>query len=198
MQWEESEVAEPMRSDIIRARSTKQLSWMLFLAPFAVGASGSQIPKAWGEFVSLKGGYIAYFPKSWHVLTPGLPTLEISSFPPSRAVRAVVVPDNGGATISIAPPPAGITNVEQWIANGVSKVRSRDSLILHRTDSNGSLHISEVVYESIEGPDTVSWYFEISGRLLVANLSYWRGDRNAQKYRQVLREMIEVIVPLPR
>ncbi len=110
----------------------------------------------------------------------------------------MIVPYQDGASIGIAPPPQGITDVEQWIANAVSKVRSRDTLILQRTDSNGPLHISEVVYEAIEGPDTVSWYFEISGRLLVANLSYWQGDRNTQKYRRVLREMIEVIVPLPR
>ena len=49
----------------------------------------------------------------------------------------------------------------------------------------------------MEGPDTVSWYFEISGRLLVANLSYWKSDPNGQKYRQVLRQMVAIIVPLP-
>ena len=44
----------------------------------------------------------------------------------------------------------------------------------------------------------MSWYFEISGRLLVANLSYWFGDPNAMKYRETLAGVVQTIRPLAR
>lgn len=176
---------------------TTEVVLLLFLAPFAACASGSEIPKRWHEFVSVQGGYTAHFPKSWYVLEPHLPTLYISNFRPSRAVRGVVVPENG-ATISVVPPPKGISSVQQWINLAVTRVRSKNLITVQRFDTNPPLRVTEVVFESIEGPETVSWYFELAGRLLVANLSYWNGDANEQKYRQVLREMIEVIAPIVR
>lgn len=84
-----------------------KLACLLLLAVFAVG----QVPRRWSEFTSSEGAYSVSYPKSWHLLEPGLPTLYISSFPPSRRVKAVIVPANG-ATISIVPPPAGVKNIE--------------------------------------------------------------------------------------
>jgi hypothetical protein len=177
----------------------RSLGILLVLAWFAGRAYGQHIPRGWRQFVSVKGGYIAYFPKSWHLLEPGLPTLDIANFPPSRMVRAVVVPD-GGATISIVPPPQGVTTIEQWVGRDsrVTRVQSRRSITLQVPDSTEPLGIEEVIYLSTEGPDTVSWYFGISGRLLVANLSYWFGDPNATKFREVLREVVQTVRPLER
>ena len=176
-----------------------KLGWLLLLPSLAVGALASDIPKGWREFVSAQAGYVAYYPGSWYILEPSLTTLYISSFPPSKAVRAVIVPENG-ATISVAPPPAGIREIERWVARDIAvrRVRSRSSITLQRSEPNPPLHVTEVVFESIEGPDTTSWYFDVSGRILVANLSYWRGGSNEEKYRQVLREMLLVIAPPPR
>jgi hypothetical protein len=165
------------------------------LATLAAG----QAPKDWREFTSSQGGYIVSYPKSWHLLEPGLSTLYISSFPPSRRVKAVIVPANG-ATIAIVPSPAGTKDIKQWIARdaAITKVRSRTSLTLQRAQPEKQLAIVEVNFDSIEGPDTTSWYFEIAGRLLVANLSYWREDPNREKYRQVLREVTESVKTSPQ
>lgn len=169
-------------------RIASRLSCPLLLATLAA----AQVPRDWREFTSSDGAYSVRYPKSWHLLEPDLPTLYISSFPPSRRVKAVIVPPNG-ATISIVPPPVGVKDIEQWIARAIEKVGSRNALTLQLLQSNTELAIVEVNYESIEGPDTTSWYFEIAERLLVANLFCWRGDLNRGKYRQILREVLESI-----
>jgi hypothetical protein len=178
--------------------SVAKLGWLLLLAVPAV-APASDVPKGWHEFASARGGYVAYYPDSWHVLEPGLATLYICSFPVSQAVRAVIVPENG-ATISIASPPVGTRDIEHWVASDTAahRVRSRKQVTLQRSEPNPPLRVTEVIFESIEGPDTTSWYFAISGHILVANLSYWRGDPNEAKYRRVLRGMLAIIAPLGR
>lgn len=151
------------------------------------------------EFVSAEAGYVARFPKSWHLLEPGLPTLYISSFPPSRALRAVIVP-NDGATISIVGAPAGVRDIHSWIDRdtGPRQVRSRTDRSLESTNPKLPLQITEVVRESIDGPETVSWYFDFSGHPLKANLSYWGDDPSAEKYRQVLRDIVRSLTPTTR
>lgn len=175
-----------------------KLGWLLISAS-AAAAPASDVPKGWLEFASEQGSYVAYYPSSWHILEPKLTTLYICSFPPSQAVRAVIVPENG-ATISIAPPPPGVRDVAQWVASDTAAhgVRSRRLITLQRSGSNPALHVTEVIFESIEGPDTTSWYFDLSGHLLVANLSFWKGNPNAENYRQVLRKILLVIAPLTR
>jgi hypothetical protein len=188
MQLEQPESTEPMTTDTKVGRRPGKLACLLFLALLAIG----QIPKGQSEFVSQQGHYVVRYPKSWYLLQPGLPTLYISSFPPSRAVRAVIVPENG-ATISVVPSPDGIKDVEQWIARdgAAMQVKSRGTIVLRKSESDKPLNISQVLFESIEGPDTTRWYFELPGLLLVANLSYWKGDPNAEKHRQVLRDVVE-------
>jgi len=152
--------------------NSTRLLLALLLASSTVAAAGARIPKGWHQFKSRKGGYAAYYPGSWHVLAPSPPTLYISSFPPSRSVRAVIVPEDG-ATISVAPPPAGVTSIAQWIAraSAVTPVQSKQSFTIERTGPKAELTVTEVLHERTEGPRTTSWYFNLSGHLLVANLS---------------------------
>lgn len=162
--------------------------------------AAGQAPRGWQEFTSPQSGYIVAYPKTWHLLVePSLPTLYISNFAPSRRVRGVIVPENG-ATISIVSSPGGVRDIGQWIEKDstVSRVKSRNSFALQRPQPQAPLKIVEVTFESIEGPDTESWYFEASGRLLVANLSYWSEDPKAEEYRHVLRGVIGSVRISPR
>jgi hypothetical protein len=169
----------------------------LLPALFAVGLFGAESPGDLQDFVSVQAGYAAHFPKSWHVLEPTMPTLYISSFPPFRAARAVIVPENG-ATISIVPPPEGVSGIKDWINrdSGPRGGISRAEIQVLNANSKSTLPITEIVRESIDGPDTVSWYFEFSGHLLKANLTYWSGDHSAGKYRQVLRNIVQTLTPI--
>jgi len=175
-------------------RGFRSMICLLLLGRLAAG----QAPRGWQEFTSPQGGYIVAYPKTWHLLEPSLPTLYISNFAPSRRVRGVIVPENG-ATISIVSSPVGIRDIGQWIEkdSAISRVKSRNSIALQRPQPQVPLKIVEVIFESIEGPDTASWYFEASGRLLVANLSYWKEDPKAEAYRHVLRGVIESVRILP-
>jgi hypothetical protein len=80
----------------------------------------------------------------------------------------------------------------------VTPVLSEKSFTLPMPEPNPPLRVTEVAFEQVEGPGTVSWYFDLSGHLLVARLSYWNGDPNAARFRQVLRDMVRIIAPLPR
>ena len=53
------------------------------------------------------------------------------------------------------------------------------------------------VFSSIEGPDTASWYFVISGHIFKANLSYWSGDPSQGHYRSVLTRIIQELKRAP-
>jgi hypothetical protein len=177
----------------------KRLALFLVAAAYPLAGQRGPAPRDWQEFVSRQGGYAVHFPKSWHVLAPPVPTLYICNFPPSQRVPAVIVPQNG-ATISVTPPPVGVDSAEQWIG-GVSaaiRVRSRKSTQLQMAAPAPPLHIDEVIYLSTEGPDTTSWYFDVSGRVLRANLSYWEGDPREGEYRRVLADIVRTIIPLPR
>jgi hypothetical protein len=44
----------------------------------------------------------------------------------------------------------------------------------------------------------VDCYFEISGRLFVARLTYWKGDPNAERYRQTLYGIIQRVALLKK
>ena len=77
-------------------------------------------------------------------------------------------------------------------------MQSKKAFTLERPEKNSQLSITEVIFGSIEGPDTISWYFEVDGHYLVANLSFWKGDPNEEKYRQVLRDLVRIVSPLTR
>jgi hypothetical protein len=156
-------------------------------------------PKGWNRFVSTVGGYAVNYPSSWRLLNPDLPTLEIVNFPSSQQVRAVILPRNG-AMIAIVPAPGGIRSIEDWIKTDFEKTGkvSTSARTLQRTiASKQPLQVTEVSgqwgQDVQETGEDINDYFEISGRLFVARLSYWKGDPNAAQHREVLRTILESI-----
>jgi hypothetical protein len=180
-------------------RSPGKLTWFPLLILFAAAMPATDIPKGWREFVSEEGGYIAYYPRSWHFLGPKLPTLYIATFPFSKVITGTIIP-GWGATISIVPPPAGVTTISEWIKRdrAVMPVESEKSFTVQRPPPKPPLHVTEVTFEPIEGVGGVNWYFDLSGRLLVARLSYYKGNPKADRYRQALLDMVRLIAPLAR
>lgn len=172
----------------------------LLLNYFLGIACGQQPPKEWKRFTSVTGGWTTSYPESWTIF-PFPPnnesTLDIVNFPPNRRIAAVILPD-GGARIYVGPSPAGITTIEQWIERNrmVEKVKSRDSLTLHKANSKTPLQVTEVTYEAAEGQENVDCYFEISNHLMVGRVIYWKMDRYAGKLRRTLHGVIENLRPL--
>jgi hypothetical protein len=150
--------------------------------------------------VSREAGYVAYYPPAWHILTPKLPTLLIVNFPPSRAVKADIIPE-GGAMIAVVPPPRWIHSLEPWIKYRLkaSRVLSNTTTTLRPGDFRGALQITEVTYQwGLPGAETdnVDVYFDAAGKLLVAGLSYWKGDPKAKSYVEALQRMVGAIRPM--
>jgi hypothetical protein len=173
---------------------------MLFTVSFVATAFSQKKAKGWHEFVSMSVGYVAVYPEAWYLLPPKLPTLRIGNFPPSRAVKAVVLPP-GGALISILPARSDITSIEQWAAVAgppPAQVVSRQSLTLRWHDSKLPFEVAEMISTSLEGQESVLWCFRFSGRLLEAHVTYWQGDSNAVLYRRVLGDIVERLRPLSK
>jgi hypothetical protein len=69
---------------------------------------------SWKMFTSRTGGYVAYFPPSWHMFPPAdAPTLNVYSFPFSRAGGGVLAED--GASIAMLAAPKGVGSPQEWI-----------------------------------------------------------------------------------
>ena len=166
------------------------------LAGLLISAYSQQIPKGWRQFTSVASGYTAHYPPHWSPLFPDEPSMEIVNFPPSKRVKAVILPANG-ALINIVRPPKSVATTEQWIEyhSAATGVQSKNTLLLPRA-SQEPIKVTEVVLQPIEGQETVFCYFELAGRLLEGHVTYWKGDPNAAQHLQVLHDVIENIKPL--
>jgi hypothetical protein len=140
------------------------LAWLVLFLPAAAAGPQGTGPKGWRKFVSERGGYVAYYPKTWHTLGPPVPTLNIANFPFSKIVTAVTVPEHG-AVIGIAPPPDGVKSIAEWAARdrAVTPALSERSFTLRAAGQTGPLHITEVVLTQVEGPGAIRWYFYLAG-----------------------------------
>lgn len=156
----------------------------------------------WKQFISKEGGYIAYYPPGWHVFPPSsTPQMVIYNFPFSQSGGGVL--PNGGASIALISAPDGVVSEEQWIARNSKreKDQSRELLELRRVGSKVPIQVTQVISQS--GADSsgeqfagVDCYFEISGSLFTARLTYWKGDRRADHYIETLHNVIERIALL--
>jgi len=161
-------------------------------------------PPSWKEFLSKDGGYIAYYPSGWHVFPPSnIPQMVIYNFPFSRSGGGVL--PNGGASIAVLAPPKGVTSEKQWIdRNGKhAKNQARERLVLRHVRSDAPIQVTQVISRSDDdGSDDqfegVDCYFEISGRLFAARLTYWKGDPKSEDYRQTLHGVVQRVALLDR
>jgi hypothetical protein len=162
-------------------------------------ALGQQASKAWKHFTSDPGGYTVDYPASWNELDPAGRYLDVVNFPPSRRVKAVMLP-GGGAEIIIGGPPRSVTTVDQWISHdgSINDIESRKTIVLKIARSKEPLRATEVTFQTSEGQEIVTCYFETSGRPFAANVIYWIGDHAAGKYREVLYKVIESMRLLER
>ena len=199
MQSQQPPSTEPMK--LVGTRHKARRSWptaLALLVCLSCGASGEQVQFGFTRFVSKAGGYVAYYPSNWHVFSKNLPTLNIDNFPFSRAGGGVL-PD-GGAQIAVVPAPLRIATLEEWITADslLSRQVSRWSMDLPRPNSAEPLSVTEVESRISEGMAEIDCYFSISGRLLVARLSFWPSDPRAGEYRELLHKIVKSVRPLTR
>lgn len=184
-------------------RKLQQIRFICISALIAFSAAlHGQSPSHERTFRSVVGKYIAYYPRSWYVADRKLGTLYILSFPPSQSARGSVLPDDGGAMISITPPPHAVLTIDQWIEYDTvpgNRQMSKDTFTLRNSRGGKPIDVTELVLNGgrpgIEVQDVVC-YFSFSGHLLVARLSYWLGDKGASDYRRTLHSIIENLIPL--
>ena len=163
-----------------------------------IAASGQTDPKDWKTFISAKSAYTVRYPGQWHLLEPELDTLNIVNFPPSRRVKADVLP-SASAMIAIVPAPESIRSIDDWIeADGKSR-RQGKSISLDIPTSNGEpLRVLEVNSEWGDASDArreTSCYFRLSRRLFVARLTCWKNDSRMPELKSLLHELIATITP---
>jgi hypothetical protein len=139
-------------------------------------------------YSSKRFGYSVCYPATWFLLDPSIDPAGIVNFPPSRRVRAVVIPA-GGALVVVTGAPENIEGVRDWIA------RDRNNLepAPERTYGvccygGGPVQVTETTLHSAIPPIsvTVTDYLSLGGKLFSASLVYWAGDPHARRYLDVL------------
>lgn len=147
---------------------------------------------------------MAYYPPGWYVFPPlNAPEMNIYNFAFSRSGGAVL--PNGGASIALLTPPKGIASEEQWIDRNSKheKDQAKERLVLRHAGSDAPIQVTQVISrsdgdgsgEQFEGVDC---YFEMSGKLFAARLTYWKGDPKSENYRQTLHGVIQRVTLLKR
>jgi hypothetical protein len=143
-------------------------------------------------------GYTVQYPSSWR--REGIQDLFwIWNFPASRAVRGEILPD-GGAGIKILVPSQAVhnlkhnpSNMEEWVAVGTGTNTVVGKRAFELDDGQRRLAVIEVESLCCVSPPyqvSVDWFFEVGDRKFVASLFYWQSDPNADKLREVLRQVV--------
>ncbi len=159
----------------------------------ALFASG---PQAHKRYESQRSRFSVAYPASWYPYGDNSGSLDILSFPPSRAVHAVVL-EKSGAEITVSPVELHGRNVEQWVKEslqGETPVTNR--LVKVRPGRpDGCIEVREVVWQSEAGPGAFfvyTGYFCSTKRgLFEVLLSNWKGNPQEKKLRHLALKIVE-------
>jgi hypothetical protein len=149
-------------------------------------------------FTSQRLGYSVSYPVDWRAEVVS-DVFYIENFPQSKAVRAVRLPA-GGAGIKILLSDQTVHNtaklpktLEEFVKLDTSHERIEENRHLEVADRAHRIPVLEVITECCAvAPyqESVAWYFELSGRMFVASLTYWQGEPRADTFRQTLKEIV--------
>jgi len=148
-------------------------------------------------FTSQSEGYIVEYPDTWYRNPSRLSdTLDVQNFPPSKAVHGLHIP-GGGAEIEIASwrtARNGRSTVEEWIKGDTAHQKVLAKREINVSLFSGVTRAIEVREEADVSPgpleEAVIWYFALQDKWFEAQLVYWRGDPNAEKYLQTMRQIV--------
>jgi hypothetical protein len=155
-------------------------------------------------FGNQKYRYTVQYPANWHpqILED---IFYIENFPPSKAVRAVRLP-NGGAGIRILTSSQiarghreTLSTLDDLVTLDMSGKKFAQKRILDLADGQETLSVVEVKTTCCGSDvfDQTAWYFQIDGRMFVARLFCWQGDPNAEKFRDTLKQIVLSLKVIP-
>lgn len=163
----------------------------------SVGLSGyADLPK---RYVSQQNLYSVSYPSAWR-FAGDESTFEIYSFPGSRAVKGIVLPE-GGAGISIFTPAAlklSGDSAPHSLAEWIKRVTAHQSITGRRAfelrNQGGTVHIVEIQAECCGDSrikiESFQWFFELGGRLFCASGGHRKGDPNTDDLLRTLEDVV--------
>jgi hypothetical protein len=146
------------------------------------------------EFSSRSANYDVEYPATWTPVLRSLPTLYIVNFPPSKRVRAIVLPE-GGASIAVVSAPTGVSNSEQWLARDAKPLTQIVSVSKVAISAPNGAHVDTMealLTWPVPNPmfEGVNSYIAVGGHLFSGRLTYLKGDANAPQYLDTLRRVL--------
>jgi len=156
-------------------------------------------------FESPEYHFTLQYPAKWY-RNPTDRRFYIENFPPTKAVRAVRLPMDGGAAIlvltseQVLPKGARPMGLDEWVALAIRNSPTSEKRTLQIAGANGLIAAVETTSECCAVPplqESVDWYFEIDGRFFDASVTYWRGDPNAKKLRETLQQVVQTLRVIP-
>lgn len=147
--------------------------------------------------------FTVQYPANWYI---GILTnaFEVNSYPRRKTVRGVGVP-KGAAGITLRPSEISPYSKGQKTLDGWMEVETARANVTGKTkfelqDRNEKLLILEVRTRFGSTPpyiDGVWWYFQVGDRMFGAALGYWEGDPKADRYLQILKQIVLSVKPVP-
>ena len=175
--------------------TTLLVAWLPCLSVTSVGSA--QAADRERAFTSRDFGFSARYPSDWYLgAKRSDDPLDIIDFRPSEAVHAVYIPQ-GGAEMVIGPveafhlretPPT----LNAWVVVDTARKHliSKNAFELESAPT-GISQILEVRTEEGDPPlVSVGWYFRFQDHLFKAMLLYWKGNPNADKLIQTMRQVV--------
>ena len=166
------------------------------LAGMACVVLFSQGTRGFATFKSASHGFSLDYPRSWypHIASD---IFSINNFPPSEAIRAVVLP-KGGAGINVLTSTQAVRGAQKVPANLEDLAvldNARQRIIGRRDlkigDGKRTLSLIEVTTACCDPiQESVSWYFEVGTHMFVASVYYWQGEPKAEEFRGTLKEIV--------
>lgn len=156
-------------------------------------------------FKSQSEGYTVEYPDAWYRNPSRLTdTLDVQNFPPSKAVHGLHIP-GGGAEIEIASwrtARNGRGTVEELIKADTAHQKVLAKRDINVSLSSGAARAIEVREEADVGSgpleEALIWYFPLEDKWFEAQLVYWQGDPNSEKYLQTMRQIVLSLRLTPR
>jgi RHS repeat-associated protein len=191
---------DPCSADGLSGRAMHATRFMTRLAVLlisVISVGSGQTANTEKTFTSKEYGFSARYPSDWYAGAKRSDhALDIIDFPPSKTVHAVYIP-HGGAEMVIGPVAAfHLRETPRTLNAWATMETARKHLTSEHafeveSAPTGITQILEVKTDEGEPPmEVVSWYFHFHERLFKAMLLYWKGNPNADKLVQTMKQVV--------
>jgi hypothetical protein len=149
-------------------------------------------------FENKRYSYSVEYPNDWF-LDDTAGRFQLLSFPPQKAVRAVLLPEGGAVILILVPSQIARSEsgqprtLEEWVGLGAKHDQvtgRRDVEIETSTGFTTAVEVKTLCCSIAPFQEGVDWYFMTGGRYFEATVTYWQGDPEARARVETMKQLV--------